>query len=236
MNNSPSWRWPESGLIIGGQVASQPLRRNGLVRALCQRFAIDDAARGSKLDRETGIVLVVNDPWSGFLTRRLADADLAADEVAELMDLLPTDDAILDRVEQFSLIVFDHAFPVVDDDGGCTFIGPSVDFRPFIRNIRIGDRHHDLPLLQRVAVEHRPHRGCGAAYDVSAGHDIARIVHCDHVEAVAPHFMGEDSAMLSARTVDVDAPDRAHELDGFQRAARLLAGPEQAERGGVRAR
>src|SRR5438045_1708621 len=117
MNNSPSWRWPESGLIIGGQVASQPFGRNGLVRAFGQCFAIDDAASGSKLDRQTGIVFVVNDPWSGFLTRRLTGADLAPDEIAELMNLLPTDDAILDRVEQFSLIVFEHAFPVVDDDG-----------------------------------------------------------------------------------------------------------------------
>ena len=38
-----------------------------------------------------------------------------------------------------------------------------------------------------------------------------------------------------ARTVDFDAPDRAHKLDGFQRATRLLAGPKQAERRGVRA-
>ena len=47
--------------------------------------------------------------------------------------------------------------------------------------------------------------------------------------------MGEGSAMRGARTVDFDAPDRAHKLDGFQRATRLLAGPKQAERRGVRA-
>jgi hypothetical protein len=50
----------------------------------------------------------------------------------------------------------------------------------------------------------------------------------DDVDAVATHVMGEDSAMIGARTVDIDASDRTHELDGFQRTTRLLAGPEQA--------
>src|SRR5260370_15826570 len=135
INNSPSRRRPEPGLIIGGQVAPQPFGRNGLVRAFGQCFAIRDAARGSKLDREAGIVLVVNDPLAGSLTRRLADPNPAEDEVAELMDLVPVYAALLDRVQQFGLIVFDHAFPVVDDPGPCPLMGPSVDFRALVGDV-----------------------------------------------------------------------------------------------------
>jgi hypothetical protein len=54
-----------------------------------------------------------------------------------LMDLLLTDDAILDRVEQFGLIVCGHVFPVVDDDGGCALIGLSVDFSPLAFELAI---------------------------------------------------------------------------------------------------
>src|SRR5260370_9512847 len=187
MNSSPSRRRPEPGLIIGGQVAPQPFGRNGLVRAFGQCFAIHDAARGGKLDREAGIVLVVNDPLAGSLTRRLADPNLAEDEVAELMDLIPVYDALLDRVEQFGLIVFDHAFPVVDDHGACALIGPSVDFRALVGDARIGDRPDDLPLLEGVAVEHRPHRGRGATHDVSARDAAAGLRAGSHVGAGAPH-------------------------------------------------
>jgi hypothetical protein len=42
--------------------------------------------------------------------------------------------------------------------------------------------------------------------------------------------------MRGARTVDVDAPDRADESDGFERVTRLLAGSEQTERRDLRRR
>ena len=42
--------------------------------------------------------------------------------------------------------------------------------------------------------------------------------------------------MLDARAVDIDAPDRTHAGDRFERGMGLLAGAEQAERRGVLAR
>src|SRR5262245_44190398 len=148
----------------------------------------------------------------GPLTRRLTDPDFAEDEVAELMDLFPPDDTVLDRVKQLGLVVLHHAFPVVDDDGGCAFIGASIYFRALVGDIRIGDRHNDLPLFQGVTVEHLPHRGRGAADDIGAGDDVAWVVYGNHVDAVAAHVMSKGGSVRGARTVDVDAPDRAHKL------------------------
>jgi hypothetical protein len=52
-----------------------------------------------------------NDPLAGPSRRSCLNR-------TELMDLRPLNDAVLDRVEQLGLVLFGHAFPAADDDGG----------------------------------------------------------------------------------------------------------------------
>ena len=169
ISQPPIRRRPEAGLVIGRQVGAQPFGRDGLVVGLQHRLLVDDAAGCGELDRQPGIVLEIDDALGGPAARGLRDRDLAGQQIAELVHLILADHALLDRIEQFGLIVVDHALPVIDDDGVGALVGAAVDFGALVGDVGIGDRDDELSVLQPVAVEHRLHRGGGAAHDVGAG-------------------------------------------------------------------
>src|SRR4051812_37948112 len=146
------------------------------------------------------------------------------------MHLILADHALLYRIEQLGLVVVDHAFPVVDDDGIGALVGAAVDLGALVGYVRIGDRDHQLSILQPVAVEYGLHGSRGATHDVGAVNRGFRIGYGRHIYAVTCHIAHERRTMFGAGAVDVDAPDRPHASYGFERGVRLLAGAEQAER------
>ena len=68
-------------------------------------------------------------------SERVLDLGAPVEHVAQQVNAVPVDQAFLDRLKEFDLLVGVNAVPVVDDDVGTTGEGRLVDFAPRSRNV-----------------------------------------------------------------------------------------------------
>ena len=123
----------------------------------------------------------------------------AVEDFAELVDLVPGDDALLDRIEDAGLpLALDQFAPIGDDEIGAphglvvvlapAFLEPAALDQ---RAVGADHRHDVLPGLDPGAVEHRHVRAGGADHHVGIAHHLAR--------RLDGHELGVDQASPAAR-------------------------------------
>ena len=81
-------------------LARQPFARNDAVGAFGAEFGVDQRADGRELHSETSVVLEVDDAVGARL-----DLGAPVEHVAQQVNAVPVDQAFLDRLKEFDLLV-----------------------------------------------------------------------------------------------------------------------------------